>query len=521
MAHPESFILPKLWGERKTTLEACLLTRFPQLSSLYQSIDQRNVRLIASESASDRTPRRHLVHLLDTSLSNTFTNSLAKECWQLDLDRFILVETVIDWSTSSHRPRSVKVYVGARLLRNWSRHGVDVNDAILRFLGSENSALGRCKSSLYHLVSELTRSGHFSTSRYLQWLIARGGIRGNSDLADNGPCASGLLAHIPIHDLPENVERLRRTLLDRASFSVDDEQAQLEVELLAIGRILPNMRSSGLDPLDPLDPTHDIIQQTAPNDMRISKLSRAIKSEIGMSIRQLVSQHVLQQLPTSSTDWKTDSTKSAITPSEFCTLRTILESTEDISILADVIKIVLTSDDCSVLASVTDTLSMHLETFAAIGALTELFEALLSHPLSQSNDISVINTLLPSLINLARRVPGEEDAALQLEYSLAQHNRKTAAEACSPVSDEMVEVLQSTEADFSDGIEKVLSSGTSMDTPTLTRLFRTIVGRMESSWAKLTWQQHSCCHLLSRLKAFDAKHFDTLMSSWLRVFISP
>jgi mediator of RNA polymerase II transcription subunit 12 len=121
-----------------------------------------------------------------------------------------------------------------------------------------------------------------------------------------------------------------------------------------------------------------------------------------------------------------------------------------------------------------------------------------------------------SLTDLATRLPLVETVVFQLSQELAQNSRKSTADVCSPVSDHMAEVLQSSESDFPDEIEKVLASSTSMDQSTLERLFEMIVLQMEASWNNAIAQQRSCTLLLGQLRNFDPKQFDALMMSWLR-----
>ena len=165
-----------------------------------------------------------------------------------------------------------------------------------------------------------------------------------------------------------------------------------------------------------------------------------------------------------------------------------------------------------------DTLNFHIEEFGAIGALNDLFDKLLARfrSMADENDPTV---LLAALANLAGRLPGTESIAQQLSQELLRTNRKTAADACSPVSEHMAEVLQSSESEFSDEVEKVLASGTYMETSTLKRLFQVIISRIEASWVKSPLQQRNCTTLLSRLRNFDMKQFDVLMNAWLRRFL--
>jgi mediator of RNA polymerase II transcription subunit 12, fungi type len=499
----------------RATLSSCIFPESAQVSPAYRSIDQRNRQLTFPDVKMDLSPRRVVIGLLDKSLSRPFSINLPQQCREKMPDLRALSKTVLDWATSSYRPGLVKVYVGARLLRTSSRSGIDVNEVILDFLGSGVDGQGLCKQSVYHLASELTRSGHFSVSKYIQWLIARGGVRRPADVAKDGPCASRLLAELPMHDSPESICKLRRTMLSRASFFVEQEHEEIASQTAMVDCYLvkPGDDKDSIMAGQDIRPT----EKTTPPR---SSLSRSIKSEIGVYIRKKVLSYlVVPATPVNAwKEEKPDGIKITITLNEFNVVRGILEDIGDLTMLADILKIIIPSDDIQVLASVTDTLNFHVEEFGAIGALNDLFDKLLARfrSMADENDSTV---LLAALANLAGRLPGTESVAQQLSQELLGINRKTAADACSPVSEHMAEVLQSSESEFSDEVEKVLASGTYMETSTLKRLFQVIISRIEASWAKSPLQQRDCTTLLSRLRNFDMKQFDVLMKAWLRGFL--
>lgn len=516
--YPENFIMPKIWAKYRTNLKLYLQSDTPETDNIYDMVNDRNLKLLSLLSPTETTSSRRLIELLDKTLSRPFSSSLSKEIWSLSNDSLMLVQTVLGWSVSLYRPGVTKVYVGARLLRNWTRFGIDINDAVITFVGSKSCLKGCSKDALYHIVSELSRSGHFSLPLYIQWLIARGGIRSETDLRRGGSCASRLLVELSVHDCSENSKRLRKTMLSRAGFSVDVESQELELEIANMSGLLPGMFGSGQTQLVPRS-----IPDAIYNSSRIAILSRANKSELGLWAREIVSRY--STLPEDSQDaWKGEDkpyTKCSIAPEEFNIVRTMLEDCDDLSILADVLKMVTNCSQVQVLASAAETLNRHLNAFAAIGAMVDLFEALLNRlqtlSINESKDSVVF---LASMVDLAARMPDTEAIARELNQELARWNRKTAADACSPVSDQMAEALHSSEVNFSDEVEKILASGTSMDKVTLDRLFEEIMIRLESSWSKPSNQQQCYCSLLSRLRNFDTQHFDRLISSWFQKLIT-
>lgn len=480
--------------------------------SILAALDRRNSRLDTPGIEKALTARRRLLQLLDSTLLLPLTNEMARQCWEIDNDKSMLFHTILEWSSSSYRPGTAKIYVAARIMRSWSKFGADITSAILDFLDSAVCSSARQNSAFYHLVSELARSEHFSTPRYLQWLIARGGLYDTTDVAPDGPCATRLLAELPIHNLSESMSELRATLLSRAEFFVDEEEARARELMAFMNRNLPGMQANVDVELESQSFGVDLASLS-------SETSRTIKSELGLWLRQKVALQMVQPTIPPLDDWDDSPMKggtSAITSSDFNTVRGYLELIDDYSMLADVLKIVTSSNDAEVLASCADTLDLHIEIFASIGALNGLFDILMARLRALTDEIdSIPRVFLVSLSDLASRLPGQKTVAQQLAQELARSDRKTAADACSPVSDHMA-LVQTAEADFTDEIEKVLASGNSMDQATLERLFQRIIVRLEESWEKSPEQQRSCGLLLTRLRTFDAQQFDILMTAWVK-----
>lgn len=480
--------------------------------SIAAALNRRNSRLSASSTEKTLTARRRLLHVLDATLLRPLTNETARQCWEIDEDKAMLSRAILEWSSSSYRPGYAKIYVAARILRSWSKFGADVTGAVLDFLDSEVCSPGRRNAAFYHLVSELARSEHFSTPRYLQWLIARGGLYNVTDVAPDGPCATRLLAELPTNNLSDSIAKLRATLLGRAGFLVEEEEDQVNEFIAFMDRNLPGMQATVNDELEPQGLSNLVGSLS-------SEASRTTKSELGLWLRQKVRLQMVQPTIPPLDDWDDSPMKdgtSAITAADFNTVRQYLELIDDYSMLADVLRILTSSNDAEVLASCADTLDLHVEIFSAIGALKGLFDILVARLRALTDDIdSIPRVFLVALSDLASRLPEQKMVAQQLAQELVRSDRKTAADACSPVSDHMA-LVQTSEADFADEIDKVLASGNSMDQATLERLFQRIVLRLEESWEKSPDQQRSCGLLLTRLRTFDDQQFDALMMAWIR-----
>ena len=247
-------------------------------------------------------------------------------------------------------------------------------------------------------------------------------------------------------------------------------------------------------------------------EIGLSKKSRTIKAEIGRWIRQIVASG---EGPEEDAALK-DSYFVVTTCDQFDFIRRTLDALEDYSMLADILRMLCEHANLAVLTSVSDTLNHHFNTFATIGAADDLFrntiqryERLRSQKLCQ-------RSLLVSLVDVAERSPTTAKQAQRLRKELLLHDQKNAVLACSPISDHMAEALQSIEANFVDEVEQVLASGTSMDKQTLNHLFTTITKRLEHSWTDPSQIPNQVVEVLTRLRSFNTKPFDSLADEWLR-----
>ncbi|KAI9860017.1 MAG: RNA polymerase II mediator complex subunit [Trichoglossum hirsutum] len=516
ISNRECFVIPRVWADYHSTLESSIDRAKPNVASAFENVWRRNDRLSPPvhrrSGKSGDTPKRQLIQILDAVRTNLDIDQLSNICTSVIKDRDALVQVLLEWASSPYRVGLSRVYLVVRLLRRWNRGGMDTDEIILDFLSRSRRNTGICSYNVYLLVAELVRSRHFSVTRYLRWLIARGALGGYKTLDPDEACDKRLLAELALGTLPTHVRNLRKMLLEGVGFSVQDEQQCIYRAKSTISALLPGF-------FDPTDfPESNEQYPTESNLDSLKFLSRTIKSEISLWLRRQVNLHVVQGVPVGPNNWRDLTIEvgiSAITVEQFTVIRRILEDFDDFSILADVLKMASSSDNSIVLASVADTVNYHLETFTAIGAANECFEVLLERHRSLKVRRVAEKFLLVSLFNLASAIPGGGESMQHLAGELAKCDQRAAVAACSPVSDHMTDVLQSTDADFNEDIERLLSSGTSMDKHTLARLFETVLSRMESAWGDSEPQLLSFGLLLARLRTFDERNFDDLMSKWV------
>jgi mediator of RNA polymerase II transcription subunit 12 len=206
---------------------------------------------------------------------------------------------------------------------------------------------------------------------------------------------------------------------------------------------------------------------------------------------------------------------SLITSQDFHIVRSYLEQFDDLAILADVVGIATSSLDPSVLACAADTLNYHVKAFRAIGAFDPLFGRIAMR-------YAVIRTirfpereLLLSVQNVARTVRPDVQLLQLLSYDLSRLDQKSSMAACSPASDNMGEVSQYIGNRHDDEIERILSSGTSMDQLMMARVLRKMISNLELHVTKGHLQSDSYPAWFWRLRSFDEPAFDIVLRDWL------
>ncbi|KAL2758442.1 hypothetical protein ACRALDRAFT_2040624 [Sodiomyces alcalophilus JCM 7366] len=500
-SYPHNFLSPPAWLKCRDALFASLPIDNDAAQDAYRQLNLRNERLVASSSKSQPAKRQILIKHLDATYHSVYSPELPATCWAVGEDKAMIVRTVLDWSTSFHRPGLAKIYVAANLLRVWAALDWDVTSAVLEFLDTVPPQMPSSKQAFYQLVRELVRSGVFNVQRYAVWIMTRGVLRQASDTEPDAPCASRLLVDLPLHALNAPSRQTRADLLRRAGYDVYGEADDIDAAIKYI------QRAMGI-PLDPQDPW----AQRKPLPLRkirraISSSSRALQAEVGARLAQM-----------SGADIASEHVGFHINPPSFNVIRSVLEAAQDFVMLAAVVKSTTgRASDPDLLASCADTVNLHLPIFQVVGVARGLCDQLLERMRALASDEHAMapRVLLMALVNLTARIPGLSSTATLLRQELQQSDRGMAIDACSPVSDTTAARLQDSESELHDEIEKLLGSGTSVDRPTMDRLFHTVVSRLEGCWGKDVDKQRAYSTLLARLRVFDPSHFDVRMTDWV------
>lgn len=178
---PDCFLLPKVWHKYEAILNEQMINANDDIMASLEQISKRNSCF--DKSLKDEpwqrpdTPRQRLIRILDTMPINGSFVKLSRDCLETANDFNLLVATCFEWAASLYRNGEARVYTVARLLRRCNAYEKPLDDPILNFLASASKNTGIFMGAVYRIIAELLRSKHFSASRLLSWLIARGGLR--------------------------------------------------------------------------------------------------------------------------------------------------------------------------------------------------------------------------------------------------------------------------------------------------------------------------------------------------------
>nr|EAQ71197.1 hypothetical protein MGCH7_ch7g604 [Pyricularia oryzae 70-15] len=449
--------------------------------------------------------RSVLIKVLDNALQSSIPEDLSARCLAVNKDIGAVARILLEWATSSQRPGSTKIYIAAYLLSSWaSLPGFGITDTILRFLSSTAIQDSLRKEFIFHLVAELVRAELFSMERYIQWLIARGGVKNSTDVDPDGPADTRLLVELPINAISDSLKNIRASMLRRATYPVADQNREIENaiditkrimgwgQLAFPGKHVPNMS----------------LQKFT---KRLTRAGFQVKVQVAVWLRGAF-------MDTIKSHQASDQKEGFCSLSDtiFCNVRRILEACEDFRMLGEVIQALVPMTMCAdILASCSDTLTMHTQVFAALRQLNPLSDCLMSRltPIVAEETGPGVRRLLASITSLVACLPGKEDLAVKLGMDLVRYDRSSAIDACSPVSD------NNPDGDLQEegAIERLLASGSSMDKPTLERLFGTLVDTLRPNNGDESMEKfRSSISLLTKLRVFDSEYFDAQMTKWIQ-----
>jgi mediator of RNA polymerase II transcription subunit 12, fungi type len=522
------FVMPQSWKKYRATLESCLDLNAAADSFVLEQFLSRNARLSITsglDPSNSNTPCQPIIGVLDCASSPFNIRQIGQDCRAVCEDMDLLVDVILRWSTTRFRAGSHRAHLAVELLK-FCRSEVDIHSAVIRFLASQESWTSCHTPSLRLLISELVRSQVFSLGRYLQWVTARGGLQPNSIGQDTSsmfasttgdaeiseaPIGFGpaqVLTAVPLSSLKPVVRNLRNILLARAGFAIGHEASLIESCRGYLSRSLPGL----ID--DEVDQRVDLFTPD------FSDLGWSARSEVGLFLRKCLLTSGTRKGPMPNTI-RPAPPVSAITEAEFRFARSICEEIGDSSVLADIVKFCITSEDDKLLASITDTVNFHLDAFSALGVFEDMHSRLFRAYLALRANSGLPRRFIVALISLGSVVSSHLLPVPSLQQDLARGDRSLAMAACSPVSDGMAESLQQAGPTFMEEFEAVLSTGNRMEEQTMTQLFNVLAGRLEKGHYQIEAENDEVlCALYARLRIYRIVQFDRLIAAWLRKFLT-
>ncbi|KAJ4358537.1 RNA polymerase II mediator complex subunit [Didymosphaeria variabile] len=505
---PACLLLPDDWDRCKEVLHIFEQRRaHSKFSQLIADLDHRNRDIMHSRSlgsSSSQQSFRTLYRLLDglDYEADISVDNLAYDCMDLFSDQKVLISAVLQWASTLYRQGLHRVYLVTRLLRKWNQIGIDVSEGILRYL--PQVALDRSKEweLIFKVVSELVRSRTFSLGKYLQWLIATGSMDPAQDLHAGNAWQLRLLTEVPLSGLSEQVLNLRSTMLRGTVYSVDIEDGLILGAKEAILQQLTDLTCASNKSMRKMT-------------LDIGRLSRTMHLDIAIWLRRQVAATVeaSDSAPTKESSMFMAGSICTISSSCFETVRYYLEQFKDLSILADVVGIAATSFDSHVLSASADTLDYHFKAFKAISAFNPLFEKIVLRYTQIRAMRLPERKLLLSISALTHLTHDDSQLRQLLDYDLNRYDQRNSLAVCSPVSDTMIENV--TGSDPEDEIERILSSGNSMDQHMMSRVFKKIVSYLQQRSCQGNYPSDNLLSWFCRLQNLEENTFHAIVASWL------
>lgn len=484
---------PGTWNEFKHVFSSNTFSQQPELRPILASIGQRN-QLVSgpadSTPSGSRSPKLRFIEALDAAGAGTPVELMASQASQLLPDPQIRVDTLLEWTASKHREGNSRMYLAARILKRWKDNGLDTDEAILTTLAAMHEREAFDSSMVHRTVAELARTGDFSIGRFLQWLISMGVLyagQGNSSNAQ-------LMLEIPINvdGISTTVLNLRRTLLLRLGLAPNHEAEQLQTTKDMLTQLLIDAEGHSAALYSPTITPLSQLQGSVRLDIGQWLCTESVRSATGgVETSQQEYPFFVQSLP------------------RFCLVRNLLESLEDFTSLARFLRAAIASDDAGILASVTDTINMHSEIFAAMGDLRDLTDKLCQWQRTLRAQQPLDGTFLRALSTLLQDVPSDPTFKQALGNDVAVFEQQHSAMACSPASDNMI-TQQPGSLDSDDDIDRVLASGNSMDEQLLARMFSVIVQRAARVGSSSSPGIVKPAQWFATLRIFDQTTFDQL-----------
>ncbi|KAF3219135.1 RNA polymerase II mediator complex subunit [Orbilia oligospora] len=508
-----------------TLLETCSLDKLP-LAMLILQIEWDHI--VSSQPGNTKSsngstsPRKAAIDFLDRTRAPYDIEDVTTMFLALSKDYHQTVKALCEWAVTSLRVGLHRLYFAVRLLRKFSRLGIQIQPPIHDFLLATGGGR-RCKKHVYLLISELVRSKHFTAGKYMSWLISRGALMRHGSIDEEQPCYIRLLAEIPVNHqhTPSAQRNLRSNLLLQKGFFVNAEAASLAKAKEIVMDRIPGIFVTGNGKLPMVVKSESAF--TFEEIKFLHGLTRNVMSELGFWVCAAVRKRQAQSTApdnrgVNSLGWRPSVSElpSTISPGEFLLVRKVLEELEDFGVLAEVIKLVSNSENPEILSAAADTLSSNVDVYFAIGIVGDILKVLFDRykALQVKRTMEhrpVEHYLTTSLFNFAQYQGCDGDIRQSLESDLLLG--KTQAMLPHSLGDTLAEFG---EGELDEGVEGLLSGTIPVQAAAVTKAFKVLVERVENGFRGTDMAVYKRFpRLLASLRQLDSTTFDPLMENWM------
>lgn len=477
-------VLPNVWEKYKRMLSSEeLQTSSQELQQTLATVAKRNELLsapIERTAETTRSPVLALYTMLDGVDLDVDMITLPGRCLDLVPNVYELVRAILHWCSTLYRRGDVRIYISAKIIAHLHNTGHDTDGAVLAYLQQHNSGFHPEAKQVWSVVGELVFHDCFATGAYLQWLIASGVIFSS----DKSSLATGLLSSLPVHQMPQRLRNLRKTLLARLE-TADDEELSVNNAKLNIEQALATS-----------------CMQYADDDGVMACHSGSAKLMIGHWICERAADLA---------------SNSAMSLSAFGVMRSVLEIFGDLPAVSSLIEAALCTEDTQLLATIADTLSMHALGFTILGSFDRALDRLMKqHKALRSHSLD--RAFLLAHIALLERSPDRFKDTQLLCSDLAVHEQQHSAAVCSPASDNLVG-MQAGTLDNDAEIDAVFASGNSMDEQTMQRVFLRVIEHAGKPYADVAEPESKIYNWLNQLRGVDGAGFEKLAKDYVSATI--
>lgn len=436
-------VLPRTWEKYKYLLkrkDEDVVDGTPT-----HNVFKRNERIAGPLHKSAANTRNVLLDLyaeLDFCIGQDVDlEQLTDSCLRLIENVSALIPALFKWASTPYRYGIARIYISARIVAGLYSMGYDTDTAILQVLGDSKDLSGISIEHAHRVIVYLVQSGAFSVGRYLQWLITSGVLSRGHEVT----LATALIAALPTADLSPQVVNTYEMLMRRLGYTAESET-------------LINSATEAID-----------AAIARPSTVHVDYRAVHLPRDLTMGARFGFCQETLVRLRAMAKDF-------GLSMEAFATARAVIEAEADISTLASLLAISITSDNNATLAAVADTINLNMESLLALGEFDKLVTILTEQYLALRSLASPDRRLLLSLMCLAERITGKTSLIKLLRDDIAIAEQQNCPAVYSPASDSIIG-MHASRLDSDSDIDAVFMSGNTMDEHLMQRVFTRIVER--------------------------------------------